>query len=634
MDAQAQVRFTLRFVPGLLDLGSTAVARACGDASAALVVCGANPAPAEDALWANLAAQRQSGPLQRLSRMRLPATSDGFEAANAVVRGAIENGLARRDAFVTCGEPRIAQAVTLAAAMFRRHSTAVQVITDLAGLARVLLQGWHATLDHEPVSLPVLAVTAMVDPGRVAHDGPLTPAEAGAARTLVARLPASSGLAGLLADVMSSAGATRLRRRLLDVLADTWPALLPSSPAITVTAPADTAAPADAVEAGARTALTEHRTRRLSFCVTAESDVLDPERSSLATHLPAGARVLAFMDGYRDAPVAALNSLLATYQQAGAIRDFALHVLAPAPALKTLPTARAVLTQAERLGLGPDDRIVVAGGGTVMDTVGFGAALYRGMTPFIRIPTTLVGLVDGGVGFKVGVDAEDRKNLIGAYHPPAACLCDPQFLQTLPRRELRCGLAEMIKIAAVADRELFELIEDHHGDVLARRSLACVPRLIRRSIEAMVTDLALNPCEAQLRRLPDFGHEFGHVLEVTSGMRLRHGEAVAIGMALSCQLASATGYLPAPDCDRILGLIQRVGLPVHDSACDPAVLWDWLHTDVVPHKGGSLHLAVPTAIGAGGFIESVSAIDRPMLADACQGLRERAMGLLSAKGAP
>lgn len=627
VDAQAQVRFTLRFVPGLLDLGSTDVARACGDASAALVVCGANPASAEDALWANLAAQRQSGPLKRVSRMRLPATGDGFEAANAVIRAAIEGGLARRDAFVTCGEPRVAQAVTLAAAMFRRHSTAVQVITDLTGLARVLLQGWHASLDHEPVSLPVLTVTAMVDPGRLAHDGPFTHTEAEAARALVARLPASSGLAGPLADVTSSADATRLRQRLLDVLADGWPALLPSSPTIT-------AATRSAPGGAARPVPTEHWTRRLSFCVTTESDVLDPERSSLAAHLPAGARVLAFIDGYRDAPIAAMDSLLATYRQAGRIRDFALHVLTPAPALKSLATSRAVVTAAERIGLGPDDRLVVAGGGTVMDTVGFGAALYRGMTPFIRIPTTLVGLVDGGVGFKVGVDAEDRKNLIGAYHPPVACLCDPQFLQTLPSRELRCGLAEMIKIAAVADRELFELIECHHGDVLARRSGPRVLRLIRQSIEAMVTDLALNPCEAQLRRLPDFGHEFGHVLEITSGTRLRHGEAVAIGMALSCQLASATGYLPAPDCDRILGLIQRVGLPVHDSTCDPGVLWDWLHADVVPHKGGSLHLAVPTAIGAGGFIESVSAIDLPMLADACQSLRDRAIGLLSAKGAP
>jgi 3-dehydroquinate synthetase len=626
VDAQAQVRFTVAFVPGLLDPGSTAVARACGSATAALVVSGADPGPVDDALWANLAAQRQPGPLQRVPRMCLPAGASGFDAANAVIRGALESGLARRDAFVTCGEDRIAQAVTLAAAMFRRHSTAVQVITNLAGLARVLMQGWQASLDHEPVSLPVLAVTAMVDPGRVAHDGPLTHAEAGAVRALVARLPASSGLADLLGNATSLSDATRLRQRLLEVLADTWPALLPSPPAITAAPPGGAGGPTGP-------APTEHRTRRLSFSVTAETNVLDPQRSSLAGYLPTGARVLAFVDGYREAPVAALDSLLAAYRQAGRIRDFAVHVLAPAPALKSLSTARRVVAHAERMGLGPDDRIVVAGGGTVMDAVGFGAALYRGMTPFIRIPTTLVGLVDGGVGFKVGVDAEGRKNLIGAYHPPAACLCDPQFLQTLPSRELRCGLAEMIKIAAIADRELFELIEDYHGDVLARQPGPSVLRLIRQSIVAMVTDLAVNPCEAQLRRLPDFGHEFGHVLEVTSGMRLRHGEAVAIGMALSCQLASAAGYLSAPDRDRILGLIQRVGLPVHDSACDPAVLRDWLHADVVPHKGGSLHLAVPTAIGAGGFIESVSAIELPMLADACESLRDRGMAWLAAQGA-
>ena len=633
VDARTQVRFTMEFEPGLLAPGSSAVARACGGARSALLVCASRPHPAEDALWANLAAHSRSGVLGQVARMRLPAAGDGFEHASEVIRGALDSGLARRDVFVTCGDSGTAQAVTLAAGIFRRHSTAVQVITDLEGLARVLWQGWHAPLDSEPVSLPVLAVTTLVDTDRVTRPGPLSTGEAAAAGALVARLPVASGLARLLAAATLTEDAGKFRRRLLRAVAETWPALLPRSPAINGGEGAGGPARGSrARRRRCRPVPAVHWTRQLSFSVTAERDVLDPRQSSLATYLPAGARVLAFVDGYRQAPTAALESLLDSYQRDGKIRAFQVQVLAPDPVLKTLPTARTVVAQAERLGLGPADRIVVAGGGTVMDTVGFAAALYRGGTPFIRIPTTLVGLIDGGVGFKVGVDAEGRKNLIGAYHPPAACLCDAQFLRTLPARELRCGLAEMIKIAAVADARLFELIEDFHPEVLAGRSGPAVQRLIRQSILAMVTDLAANPCEAQLRRLPDFGHEFGHVLEAASGMRLRHGEAVAIGMALSCQLAAATGHLGEQDCDRIVGLIQRAGLPVHDSTCDPAALWHWLRTDVLPHKDGSLHLAVPTGIGSGGFIEAAE-IGLPLLTGVCERLAGRAAGLVTAQGA-
>jgi 2-epi-5-epi-valiolone synthase len=257
-----------------------------------------------------------------------------------------------------------------------------------------------------------------------------------------------------------------------------------------------------------------------------------------------------------------------------------------------------------------------------MDIAGFAAALYRGATPYIRVPTTLVGLVDAGVGFKVGVDAEGRKSLIGAYHPPAACLCDPEFLATLPAAELRCGLAEMIKIAAISDRSLFDQIFNGYREVLSRHHGQAVSRLIHGSIEAMVAELAANPYEAELRRRPDFGHEFGHLLEVACG--LRHGEAVAIGMALACEVAVETGRLGAADSGRILDLIQAAGLPVHAACCDPAALWRGLRDEIVPHKNGSLHLTVPTGIGSGGFIESLTAAGEPVLGRACARLRARA----------
>ncbi len=617
VDAATVAEYCLDFIPDLPAAAGAAVAQACGGPRAVLLVCGPQQAPAEDALWKALDASRRAGHLGAVTRTRLSCRDRGFDAVQAIVGAASRARLGRHDVFVTCGDPCTAQITTLAAAMFRRHTTVVQVITDLAALAHVLLRGWHATLAGEPVALLVQRVIALADADGLARAAPLSPAEAAAMRALAARMPGIDGPARELAGVSDTGDARRLRLELLAAIRRDWPSALPSP----------------AREAGV-TALSRREpdsaehivlgVRQMSFPVVIHEGILDPAQSPLADYLPAGARILAVVDGYGAATTAAVDRLLGTYQRDGRVRGYDVQVLTASPAAKVLPTVQTVLARAERLGLGPDDRIIAVGGGTVMDTVGFAAALYDGATPFIRVPTTLVGLVDAGVGFKVGVDAEGHRNLLGAYHPPVACLGDPEFLHTLPSPELRCGLAEMIKIAAVRDGELFELIEDGYRDVLARRTGPTVTQLIHRSIVAMVTDLVGNPCETELRRLPDFGHEFGHMLETASGRRLRHGEAVAIGMALSCELATSTGWLAAEDADRILRLLQSAGLPVYDACCDPAALWQGLRDGVVPHKGGHLHLAVPVGIGSGGFIEPLSAIGLPLLERACQQLRLRA----------
>jgi 3-dehydroquinate synthetase len=613
VDAATVPEYCLDFVPDLPGAVAAAVVRACGGPAAMLLVSSPEPAPAEHALWEALEASRQASSLGTATRMQLPCGDHGFDAVQAVVRAAVNARLGRHDAFVTCGDPRTVQITTLAAAMFRRHTTVVQVITNLAALVHVLLRGWHATLAGEPVALLVQRVVALADVGELARAAPVSRAEAAAIGALAARMPAIGGLGRRLAGVTDPDEARRLRLELLAVISKDWPSALPS--------------PAD----GSRAALLRYRpdsprrivrgVRQMSFPVVINEGILDPARSSLADYLPAGARVLAVVDDYSAATTAAVGSLLGMYEREGHVRGYEVETLDASPATKVLPTVRKLLTCAERLGLGPDDRIIAVGGGTVMDTVGFAAALYDGASSFIRVPSTLVGLVDAGVGFKVGVDAEGHRNLLGAYRPPAACLCDPGFLHTLPSPELRCGLAEMIKIAAVRDGELFKLIEEGHDEVLERRTGPVVTDLIHRSIVAMVTDLVRNPCETELRRLPDFGHEFGHMLETASARRLRHGEAVAIGMALSCELATSTGLLAREDADRIIGLLQRTGLPVYDACCDPVALWHRLQDDVLPHKGGHLHLAVPTGIGSGGFIEPLSAIGLPLLERACQRLQ-------------
>jgi 3-dehydroquinate synthetase len=603
VESSVPAKFSLESTSGALDRDSTVVLRACGQAGAVLLVSEHQPTPADDALWDNLEGHRKAGLLRATARVRLPHPDHGFSGVNAVVREAAAAGLARRDVFVTCGSAHTAQVTTLAGAMFRRHTDTVQVVTGLSALASLLSRGWNATLGLEPVSLPLHRITALVDVGLLL----VGPADPAALQALAARLPGIRTLARQLERADSPA----LRRELLDAVRDSWEDALPARPP---------ARPAAGTAAGPSAGNVVQVTRSLSFPVLVGGGVFDPGPSSLACHLPRDARVLAVVDGYSAALAERVRSVLRARRPAAS----EVEVLASSPAAKTLPAALRIVGHAARLGLGPGDRIVAAGGGTVMDIVGFAAALYQGATPYIRIPTTLVGLVDAGVGFKVGVDAGGRRNLIGAYHPPAASLCDPQFLTTLPAPELRCGLAEMIKIAAIKDRELFELIERSYGDILERRTGPNVTRMIRWSIEAMVTDLASNPTEAELRRLPDFGHEFGLLLETASGLRLRHGEAVAIGMALACEVAVETGWLDPADCCRILGLIQAAGLPVYDTCCDPAALWRGLADDVVPHKNGRLNLTVPTGIGTGGFIEPLAAVGEPVLARACRRLRARA----------
>jgi 2-epi-5-epi-valiolone synthase len=363
-----------------------------------------------------------------------------------------------------------------------------------------------------------------------------------------------------------------------------------------------------------------------SFPVRFTSHLLDPESRELDDLLPRGCKVLAVVDPYRPGQLDRVRRLLDAYRARGLVSEFALTPVTATDRNKSLEQASRVVHAAQQLGLGDSDRIIVVGGGTVMDIAGYAAYLYSGDTPYIRIPTTLVGMIDAGIGLKVGVNVSIHKNLLGAYHSPVACVCDMGFLRSLPVEERRCGLAEAIKIGIVCDGPLFDLIEHGHADVLAGVDTPEVRAILSRSISAMLRQLEANPFETSTRRLPDFGHEFGHMLESLSRYRLRHGEAVAIGMALSCCLANRAGYLSRSELNRVLSLLRRVGLELYDPVCDPYVLWRKLHDEVLPHKAGQLHLVVPRRIGTGDFIDSINDISLAMLADVCDELRAGRLG--------
>ena len=292
---------------------------------------------------------------------------------------------------------------------------------------------------------------------------------------------------------------------------------------------------------------------------------------------------------------------------------------------KDLEAVEQILNTAASAGLQTSDLLIVVGGGTVMDIAGEAAALYNGGLRYLRVPTTLVGLIDAGIGLKVGVNFEQRKNLIGAYYPPQAVFCDYSFINSLPLAEVHCGLAEIVKIAAVRDATLFELVESHYSDLLQRRWTPKVEQILHRASAAMLEELEANPFEVSLRRLPDYGHEFGHMLEELSGYQLRHGEAVAIGMLISNYLAVSLGLLAESDYQRILNLIIAIGLPTWHPCVTADNLWQGIFHHILPHKGGQLHLVVPHAIGVGGFVDSADNIDLAMLTRACNSLAQTAV---------
>ena len=211
---------------------------------------------------------------------------------------------------------------------------------------------------------------------------------------------------------------------------------------------------------------------------------------------------------------------------------------------------------------GRDSAVIALGGGVVGDLAGFAAAVYQRGVAFIQVPTTLLAQVDSSVGGKTAINHARGKNMIGAFHQPRAVIADVAALDTLPDRELRAGLAEVIKHGAALDARLLEWLEANLERVLARERGA-LAHVVRRSCELKAAVVAADEREAGTRALLNFGHTFGHAIEAATGYGAwLHGEAVAAGMVIAAELSVRCGLLGAQDSARLRRLIGRAGLPV------------------------------------------------------------------------
>jgi 3-dehydroquinate synthase len=240
--------------------------------------------------------------------------------------------------------------------------------------------------------------------------------------------------------------------------------------------------------------------------------------------------------------------------------------------------------------------LIALGGGVVGDLAGFVAATYMRGIAWVQVPTTLLAQVDASVGGKTAIDHPKGKNLIGAFHQPRLVLIDVNTLQTLPPRDIRAGLVEIIKNGVIMNVPLFDQIEENLDAILSLDASILVD-VIARSCADKAYVVEHDEKESGLRETLNYGHTFGHALEaLTDYNTYRHGEAVAIGMNCAAQLAVNLGMLKPTDRDRQRDLLQRAGLPVYFSGIQPEKLIDTMYLDKKT-RSGRLQLILPTRIG-------------------------------------
>jgi 3-dehydroquinate synthase len=241
--------------------------------------------------------------------------------------------------------------------------------------------------------------------------------------------------------------------------------------------------------------------------------------------------------------------------------------------------------------------IIAVGGGVTGDIAGFAAATYLRGIPIVQVPTTLLAQVDSAVGGKVGVNHALGKNLIGAFHPPAAVVVDPALLATLPRREFRAGLYEVVKYGVIASRPLFQRVAKNMTALFARELSVLLP-VVAESCRIKARIVEQDEHETGVRRTLNFGHTVGHALEaVTRYRRFRHGEAVAYGMLAAAAVGATRKVFPAADRDALAAQLMTMGPLPSVADLSAAEILDATRRDKKV-LAGRLHCVLPTAIGA------------------------------------
>lgn len=272
---------------------------------------------------------------------------------------------------------------------------------------------------------------------------------------------------------------------------------------------------------------------------------------------------------------------------------------------KTLDTVRDLYQQLIASETDRKTTVIALGGGVVGDTAGFVAATYLRGVSFVQIPTSLLAMVDSSVGGKVGVDMPEGKNLIGAFKWPACILVDPNVLKTLPPREVRCGLAEMIKHGLIADSGLLDAMMSLYDHGLSDEQLAlALGDLVPRAVQVKIDIVEQDPFEENVRAYLNLGHTFAHAVEQVSGYQWPHGEAVGVGLVAAARLSHRLGLCDAALAERVEVIVSRVGLPTRIGDLDPELLYAAMGTDK-KWRGGKNRFVLLREMEAPEIVEGV-----------------------------
>jgi 3-dehydroquinate synthase len=282
-----------------------------------------------------------------------------------------------------------------------------------------------------------------------------------------------------------------------------------------------------------------------------------------------------------------------------------IHLMDEGESAKNLSTVEKVARSLAKAGADRQSLLIAIGGGVTGDVAGFVAASYLRGVALVQIPTTVVAQVDSSIGGKTGVNLPEGKNLVGAFYPPRLVLIDPQVLKTLPEREFRSGLAEVIKYGVIADAKLFAFLEANMEAILKRDATA-LAHIIRRSIEIKAQVVSRDEKESGLRETLNFGHTFGHALEsATRYTRFQHGEAVAWGMMCAALLGHESIDTPPDAVSRIVALVRRMGPLPEWPKISPERLLEFMRSDKKAREG-KLRFVLTPQIGRAGSYDGIS----------------------------
>jgi 3-dehydroquinate synthase len=263
--------------------------------------------------------------------------------------------------------------------------------------------------------------------------------------------------------------------------------------------------------------------------------------------------------------------------------------------VKTLANALKLVKTLLRRGHERRQPIVAVGGGSVCDLVGFAASIYKRGVPLHLIPTTLLAQVDAAIGGKNGVDLPEGKNLVGTIRQPETVLVDPLILSALPEREFASGLAEVVKCGVIKDASLFELVERHGSEILARDP-GVLSEMLVRAITVKVEAVRADEQDEGPRELLNYGHTVGHALEASRGYRIRHGEAVSLGMQAAAYLAWKLSLAPRDFPPRQTQILKTCGLPTRLPGLRPAAILEAMGHDK-KRAGGKHRFVLPEEVG-------------------------------------